>query len=223
MAMSETPQRPQRPPSTGEEARRADGAATTTVPPIPANRIPQPGDFAPDVTLRDADGAEGLLSDLWTRTPRGLVLIFLRHFGCPFCREQATQLRRDYDRFGAAGLHLVAVGQGTPEEGARFQRRLKLPYPILVDTDRAAYAAYGLREGTAGEMSGPAVGIAFFRSLLRGHLPGSWRVGAGGSVMQLHGEFLIDREGILRYAVRPTRPSDIPTTDNLLAAARELV
>ena len=216
MATSETPH----PPRTADED--TDAAATTpsaaTGRPVPA---PKPGELAPDVTLRDTDGAEGRLSDLWSRTPRGLAFVFFRHFGCPFCRQHATQLRRDYDRFGEAGLHLVAVGQGTPEEGAQFQRRLKLPYPILVDADRAAYRAYGLREGTSKEMTGPRVGIAFFRSLLRGHRPGG--VGQHGNISQLHGEFLIDREGILRYAVRPTRPSDIPATDDLIAAARDLI
>ena len=128
-------------------------------------------------------------------------------------------MRRDHDRFGSAGLHLVAVGQGRPEDAARFQRRLKLPYPVLVDTDRAAYAAYGLREGTAREMTNRGVGVAFVRALLRGHLPGRVR----GNALQLQGEFLIDRAGILRYAVRPARVSDIPTTDNLLEAAYELV
>lgn len=216
MATRETPRRP---PSADAEPRRDDASPATTH--GSTGGIPRPGDFAPDVTLRDTDGAEGRLSDLWTRTPRGLAVVFFRHFGCPFCRQHAAQLRRDYDRFGSAGLHLVAVGQGTPEEGAEFQRRLKLPYPILVDADRAAYRAYGLREGTSKEMTGFAVGTAFFRSLLRGHWPG--RVGTHGSVSQLPGEFLIDREGILRYAVRPNQPSDIPATDDLIAAARDLI
>lgn len=37
------------------------------------------GDAAPDATLRDADGAEVLLSAFWAERPAALV--FLRHFG----------------------------------------------------------------------------------------------------------------------------------------------
>ena len=43
--------------------------------------VPDPGDAAPDVALQDTEGEVGQLSVLWERAPRGLVLIFLRHFG----------------------------------------------------------------------------------------------------------------------------------------------
>ncbi|MBA2278140.1 MAG: AhpC/TSA family protein [Chloroflexia bacterium] len=128
-------------------------------------------------------------------------------------------MRRDHDRFGAAGLHVVAVGQGTPAEAARFQRRLKLPYAVLADPERAAFRAYGLREGTVGEVAGAGAVVAFVRALLRGDLPGR----VVGNALQLHGEFLIDREGIVRYTVRPTRSSDIPSTQALIDAARDLM
>ena len=45
-------------------------------------RNPHPvgvGDSAPDLTLRDHDGAEVRLSSYWREQP--VALIFLRHFG----------------------------------------------------------------------------------------------------------------------------------------------
>ncbi len=57
---------------------------TTTVPgettagPQPA---PTVGAAAPDVTLRDGEGADVRLSDLWQGAPRALALVFVRHFG----------------------------------------------------------------------------------------------------------------------------------------------
>ncbi len=219
--MSETPPQSQRRASGGEARRSEGGAGGGDGPTSDLERLPQPGDAAPDVTLWDTEGATGRLSDLWTRAPRGLALIFLRHFSSPFSRQHATKLGRDHDRFAAAGLLLVAVGQGTAADAAQFQRRLKLPYPVLADPDRAAYTAYGLPAATATETRAPRGGTALVRALLRGHLPG--RKGAPDIAPQLAGEFLIDRDGILRYAARPTTSSDIPTTDNLLTAARDLL
>lgn len=42
---------------------------------------PTVGSAAPDVQLRDANGADVRLSSLWERPPGGLTLVFLRHFG----------------------------------------------------------------------------------------------------------------------------------------------
>ncbi|MDQ4099043.1 MAG: AhpC/TSA family protein [Chloroflexota bacterium] len=220
--MGETPPQSQRGPSGSGEARRADVEAVKgDRPTSDLERLPQPGDAAPDVTLWDTEGATGRLSDLWTRAPRGLALIFLRHFGSPFSRQHATQLGRDHARFTAAGLLLVAIGQGTAADAAQFQRRLKLPYPVLADPDRTAYTAYGLPATSVTETAAPTGVTVLVRALLRGYLPG--RKGDRGSAPQLAGEFLIDRDGILRYAMRPTRSPDIPTVDNLIAAARDLL
>ncbi len=219
--MSETPPQSQRWASGGGEARRADADTVGADGPTSlGERIPQPGDAAPDVTLWDTEGATGRLSDLWTRAPRGVALIFLRHFDSSFSRQHATKLSRDHDRFAAAGLLLVAVGQGTAADAAQFQRRLKLPYPVLADPDRAAFAAYGLPAAPA-DTKPPTRVTALVRALLRGHLPG--RTGDRDMDYELAAAFLIDRDGILRYAKRSTRASDIPRIDNLLAAAHDLL
>jgi len=42
-------------------------------------RMPALGDFAPDLSLLDAEERPVALSTLWRRAP--LALIFLRHFG----------------------------------------------------------------------------------------------------------------------------------------------
>ena len=42
------------------------------------------GDAFPDLTLESVDGTVRL-SERWAVGP--LVVAFMRHFGCPFCRE----------------------------------------------------------------------------------------------------------------------------------------
>jgi len=66
---------------------------------------------APDFAFTNVDGNEIRLSDFWESAPKGIVLVFLRHFGCLFCREHAIQLRDHYAAFSDRGYQLVAVEQ----------------------------------------------------------------------------------------------------------------
>ncbi len=42
---------------------------------------PAVGAQAPDVTLLDDRGASVRFSNRWSNAPRGLILVFIRHFG----------------------------------------------------------------------------------------------------------------------------------------------
>jgi len=130
------------------------------------------------------------------------------------CREQAAQLCRDHDRMVRAGATLAVVGQGNPDESATFVRDLDLPFAVLADPDRAAFATYGLMEGRPGAFIHPTALGRVLRALLRG-------AGAGrpvGSTRQLPGTFVIDRGGIVRFAKPALHAADTPTTEDLLNA-----
>lgn len=132
------------------------------------------------------------------------------------CREQAAQLRRDHGRVRREGAKLAVVGQGTPAEAAAFARELALPFPVLADPDREAFAAYGLIEGGPGAFLHPTAAIRVVRALLRG-------AGFGrpvGSTWQLPGAFVIDHEGVVRFAKPALHAADTPSTDDLLQAVR---
>lgn len=184
-----------------------------------AGLSPQPGDPAPDLTLRDETGSAVRLSDLWSRAPRGLALIFVRHFGCPFCRAHVRELQEEDTRFREEGVRVVVIGMGTPAQCARFRSRQRLDFPVLSDPERAAYRAYGLSVGTPEQVMGRPEVMGGLRLALRGLLPGR----PVGHPQQLGGDFLIDRDGVLRYARRSRRAADIPDPAALLAAAHDLL
>lgn len=175
-----------------------------------------PGDPAPDLTLLSEMGAQVALRDLWARAPRGLALVFIRSFGSPFARYHMAVLRDTQARFDEEGVRVAIVGMGRPEASARFRRRYDLPFPVLADPDRTAYRAYGLGEGPV--LGWPEL-TGGFRLAMHGVLPGL----RAGDARQLAGDFLIDRDGIVRYVRRSRRPADIPSPDALLAAAHELL
>ena len=130
-------------------------------------------------------------------------------------------MRRDHHRLTDAGLTLALVGQGTRDETAEFVQKLKLPYLVLADDERVAYAAYGLIEAGAREFFRPETGRAYLRSVLSG-------AGGGkpvGNVRQLGGAFIVDRTGIVRLAHPSAYPGDHATTAALegavVAASRD--
>lgn len=197
-----------------------DGLEPNDGAPQSASVVPlKPGDRAPDVTVRDETGADTRLRDLWAEAPRGLALVFVRHFGCPFCRAHVVLLRNARARFDEEGVRVAVVGMGTPEQCARFRRRYDLSFPVLSDPDRVAYRAYGLGEASAGQVRGWPEIAGGVQLALRGFLPGR-RI---GNARQLAGDFLIDRDGVLRYVRRSRRAADVPPPDALLAAAHELL
>jgi peroxiredoxin len=123
-------------------------------------------------------------------------------------------LRRAHGRFVDAGATLAVVGQGTPEQTVEFVDKLELPYPVLADPKRTAYAAYGLAAGGAKAFLNPASARAVLRSIVSG-------AGGGrpvGDPRELGGAFVVDRDGRIRLAHPARYAGDTPTVDELLAA-----
>jgi peroxiredoxin len=130
-----------------------------------------------------------------------------------------AQLRRDEHHFVDAGASLVAIGPATPAETTTFVRDLDLPFPVLADPTLAAYRAFGLAKGTPRQVLGPAVLLAHLRGLLRGARPGR----VAGDVWQLPGAFIIDRDGILRFAKPARHVGDHVSSTELLDALHSVI
>jgi peroxiredoxin len=168
---------------------------------------------APDFAFMNADGNEVRLSDFWESAPKGIVLVFLRHFGCLFCREHATQLRDHYAEFSKRGYQVVAVGQGTPARSAKFRTDYDLPFPVLGDREMASYRLFGLTRGGMGGLLQPKSWPAGVRSMLHGHRPGR---PDGGDINQNPGTFLIDRSGQILRAQAGQHAGDFPSAREIL-------
>jgi hypothetical protein len=93
---------------------------------------------------------------------------------------------------------------------------LEVPYPVLVDRERESYRAWGLRRSSvAGIWLDPRVWARYTSLILRGermHRPTA-------DTLQLGGDFVLDRDGIVVYA-RPQQRDDRPPVGALLAALR---
>ena len=127
------------------------------------------------------------------------------------------QLHRDRSKFEAAGVRLVVIGQGRPDDARKFMETLSVDLPIVVSEDRAAYRAAGTKVGTMGELLGP-------KSVLRGiRRSASDRVVQGrivGHAAQLGGVLIVKPDGSIPYSHLSDDASDFPPNEEVLAAAR---
>ena len=58
----------------------------------------------------DTDGATVRLGSLWSDRPA--VLVWLRHFGCLFCKEQTAEFRARANDIQGGGARLAFIGNG---------------------------------------------------------------------------------------------------------------
>lgn len=101
----------------------------------------------------------------------GTLVVFLRHFGCTFCREMIDDVR-DAARQRPDFPAVLFVFRGEPHHAReRFAQR----WPearVVTDADGSLYDAFAVRYGGLWKMAGPAVFGAFFRALRKGHFIG---------------------------------------------------
>lgn len=177
------------------------------------------GEKAPDLTVFDRVGETVSLAPYWQTSTNGAAVVFLRHFGCLFCREHAVRLRKAYDEFVNRELALVAVGLGSPEDARGFAAWLKLPYPVLAAMNTAIYEAWGLGRTTSVDMFKPALVKAGIRALTQ-------RVSQGkstGDSKQLPGTFLVSSDSIVQWSHVAAHPGDIAPIETVLTAADALI
>ena len=89
-----------------------------------------------------------------------------------------------------------------------------LRWPLLVDTDRRLYRAYGMRKARLRHLWGPATFRAYWREARRGRFP---RLPCADTRQQ-GGNVLIDPGGLVRFHHVGLGPADRPAVESLLSA-----
>lgn len=140
-------------------------------------------------------------------------LIFLRHFGCTFCRETLADigLRRTVDT-GAKPIQLVFVHMSSPCRGEMMLNRYYLSgVEQISDPHRHLYQACGFERARLGQLLGPKVLWRGLRAMLTG---GHWTGRLEGDGFQLPGRVLL-YHGKIREIVRYKTAADHPSAAEL--------
>lgn len=212
----------------------------------------EPGDRAPDFTL-PAINREGTVSlgDFGGKRP--VLLGLFRGLHCPFCRRQLVQLTAMQEKLNRAGVETLAVVNTTLDRARLYFKYRPTPVLLAADPEAGTHRLFRLPAFELGEVSGwpqratpeefgavrinPTGELAVALQPMEANDELNRREGfeltavdeqilaAHGT--QLAGHFLIDRDGIIRWAhveawERMTDLGKFPTEADILAAARAL-
>lgn len=124
---------------------------------------------------------------------RPLLLVFLRHAGCTFCREAVADVVAKRSAIEAAGATPVFVHMGEPEQGDAFLARLgAADLPRISDPQRRLHRLAGLNRGSFRELFG-------LRNFVRAVAAARYGVGHPvGDPLQMPGTMLLHRGRVLR-------------------------
>lgn len=120
------------------------------------------------------------------------------------------------DDLAAAGCSILVISQAKPEVLSRYLARRSWNVPIVSDPDRVAYRAFGLERTGWSAFFRPAVLWGYLRGMIRGY--GLKAPSEGEDVLQLGGDFILDKLGRVRFAYPSSNPADRPGLDTIREA-----
>lgn len=151
------------------------------------------GSFREELERAKTSAGEPLW-DLSHRQP--ILVVFVRHAGCTFCREAVHDVGEQTATMEANGVKPVIVHMGSAADGAKllsWSGRSDLE--SISDPDRRLFRAFELQFGSLWQLLGPYV---FWRAIFGGTV---FKYGSGkiiGNGLQLAGVFLVDHGRIVR-------------------------
>ena len=101
------------------------------------------GDNAPDFKLKSTKGKIITLEDYKNKT---LILYFYPRDNTPGCTKEACSLRDGYSKLKKNGAEILGVSFDSEESHNKFTDKYKLPFELLVDSDKELakkYRVYG--------------------------------------------------------------------------------
>lgn len=211
-----------------------------------------PGEPAPDFALPAVDGTGTVsLADYRGKTP--VLLAMMRGLYCAFCRRHIAQLGTTRQKLRPLGVEVLAIVAMQTERVRLYYRYRPVSVPLAADPDLVTHRAYGVPQPAltpdileavasrhvdlARELRIPATDLTGIKSALceRDSFEPvaaeqidrrDWSERHGG---QMIGQFLVDREGIVRWVNIEGAKEGLaslekfPTDEEFLLAARKLV
>ena len=195
------------------------------------------GQQAPDFTLPAANREDVVsLADYRGKSP--VLLALFRGLYCPFCRHQIARLGATADKLRGAGIETLGV-VATPAARARLYFRFhQARIPLAADPDLVTHRAYGVPgipfTAELGQML-DEVALAFAREQGIPAMPGRAHTAINAidgyqptaedqadfdrHQAQFIGQFLIDRDGVVRWVNIERSPAEFPTEEEFMTLA----
>lgn len=205
-----------------------------------------PGEPAPDFTLPAVDREEMVsLADYRGRSPVFLALFI--GLWCPFCRRSIAQMGTTESKLKAVGVETLGIVATTPENARLYFKYRPTRLRLAADPGMATHRVYGLPKPASTQELMQA--LQSTRINPTGEFPEPLPIPEAGAAIskldgytenqtdkgdmerqwpQLKGQFLIDRDGVVRWANVECATEGLaglgkfPSPEEILAAVRAL-
>lgn len=184
------------------EGLRAAGAASGS---------PKPGDTLTPFALPDSQGRYVSSPELLERGP--LVVSFYRGGWCPYCVTEMTAWAEAAPAIHDLGASFVAVTGETGGEAEALRRKLELDGQVLVDVDHGLALQLGLVVRVTDEVR---------KAYLDFGLDLAKRYGSDAWFIPVPATYVIDRQGVVRFAEADVDFRHRAEPEAVLAVLREL-
>lgn len=170
------------------------------------------GQQAPDFTLKNTSGRQVQLYALLEKGP--VVLTFFRGRWCPNCNLELEAMEAWADRFRQAGAGLLAISPQIPDFNQAIKDNKHLSFDVLSDPGNGVADQYGIKYALAPELAKSYYNIGIKLNDYNGD--DSW-------TLPLPARFIVDVNGIIRYAVVNADYTIRPEPEDTLAVLRTLI
>lgn len=161
--------------------------------------------------LKDLQVKKSSLLEMSGKAP--LLMVFVRHKGCTFCREALSELAKNIKPILAKGLKPYVVHMGPESTSLELKNEYGLDsVEWISDPQKKFYAAFGLKRGSLNQLFGPrVVARGFVAGVLKGHGIGAIE----GDSLQMGGIFLV-KKGVVTKLHDPCDASDVGDWNQIL-------
>ena len=144
-----------------------------------------------------------------------VLIVFLRHFGCVFCRESLHDISKKRRTIESKGIKIVLVHMSDNETAEIYFKKFNLKnIAHISDPECKIYASFGLLKGSFSQLFGLKTWIRGFEvAATKQILPTIYKIGDG---LQMPGIFLLKNATIVGSFIHKTA-SDKPNYENLIA------
>ncbi|MBP6238158.1 MAG: AhpC/TSA family protein [Saprospiraceae bacterium] len=134
------------------------------------------------------------ISDLSDQSP--VLLVFLRHFGCVFCKESLHDISKKKEKFVSEGIKIVLVHMSDIKTAESYFKKYGIDNVEHVsDPECKYYAVFGLVKGSFSQLFGLKTWLRGFEiAATKQVLPGTTRIGDG---FQMPGIFLLKDSNVI--------------------------
>jgi len=99
------------------------------------------GDNAPEIQAKDQNGNQVSLADF---KDKKVILYFYPKDNTPGCTMESCNLRDNYSDLQKRGYEVLGISGDSEASHQKFAKRFKLPFKLLVDTDKKVLNDYGV-------------------------------------------------------------------------------